>query len=271
MKTNKRQSSRHAPPVTPHPTARRQARPKLRRQLQSRIARVPRKVARVRRGPRTVSLTLLALCVWAFYLFATSDLFYVSQIVIEGNATVPTEELGRASGAANYNVFFLQFGAIERNVNTVPGIAAVSSWYEWPNIVHIAVGERKPLFVWEGSKQAVWVDEAGVVFPARGPLSNTLVIRDLDNKTRVNIDPRIVASLKTINGALPSLKRLEYSDAKGLSFNDEHGWRVLLGQPEQIGAKLSLLQALSAYLTAQNIAAEYVDVRLPERAFYKPK
>jgi hypothetical protein len=32
-----------------------------------------------------------------------------------------------------------------------------------------------------------------------------------------------------------------------------------------------MVQSLSAYIVTQKIDAEYLDVRLPERAFYKPK
>ena len=55
---------------------------------------------------------------------------------------------------------------------------------------------------------------------------------------------RLVAAFRALAAALPNLKRVDYSDAKGLSFTDEHNWRVLFGQPEQTNAKLSMLRTL---------------------------
>ena len=125
--------------------------------------------------------------------------------------------------------------------------------------------------LWEANRRTSWVDETGQVFNALRQVSNALTVADLDNQPRTKIDPQLVAGLKSIQAALPNLRRLEYSDLKGLSFTDEHGWKVLLGQPSEINAKLAMLQSLAAYITAQNINAEYVDVRLPERAYFKPK
>jgi hypothetical protein len=45
----------------------------------------------------------------------------------------------------------------------------------------------------------------------------------------------------------------------------------MFGDPEQINAKLAMLQSLTAYLAAQKIEPEYVDVRLPDRAYFKPR
>jgi len=165
----------------------------------------------------------------------------------------------------------VRFGEVDQLVRALPGLKSAKSWYEWPNIVHVSVVERTPLVLWESNKRTSWVDETGKVFNAFRQVSNALTVVDLDNQTRTQIDPYVVSGLKTLQAALPNLKRLEYSDVKGLTFTDEHGWKVLLGQPAEINAKLAMLQSLSAYIVAQKIDAEYVDVRLPERAYYKPK
>ena len=96
-------------------------------------------------------------------------------------------------------------------------------------------------------------------------------VNDLDNQVRTSLDAPLMATLRALASALPNLKRLDYSDAKGLSFADEHNWRVLFGQPDQTNAKLGMLRTLSTYLLAQKVDVEYIDVRLPERAYYKPK
>ena len=261
---------RGAPSVRPGP-ARKQAHPTLRRRVQVRLARIPRQVAAFRQSSRMVSLTLLVVSVLLLVLFATGDWFYVPAVQVDGNGIIAADDISAASSVANYNIFFVRFGEVDQRVRALHGLKSAKSWYEWPNIVHISVMERTPLVLWESNKRTSWVDETGQVFNAFRQVSNALTVVDLDNQTRTTIDPHLVSGLKTIQAALPGLRRLEYSDFKGMTFTDEHGWKVLLGQPAEVNAKLAMLQSLSAYIVAQKIDAEYVDVRLPERAYYKPK
>lgn len=254
-----------------HHASRRQARRTLRYRLQSRLKRAPRKLVSARPGGRALSLWLVVVCGWALYLFGTSDWFYVDTVLVEGNSTIPADEIVKASGAMYDNVFYLDFGQIEKQVRALSAVQVAHASYVWPNIVRIAVEEQKPVFVWESNRQTAWVDETGQLLAARTALTNTLIVRDADNRQRTQVDPRLIGSVRAMAAALPQVKRLDYSDVKGLSFTDEHGWRILFGQPEQINAKLAILEALSAYLVAQKINVDYVDVRLPERAFYKPK
>ena len=263
-------TARGAPSVRPGP-ALRQAHPTLRRRVQLRLARIPRQLSAFRRSPRMLSLTLLVACTLLLVLFANGDWFYVEGVQVDGNAVISAGDVSAASSVTNYNIFFVRFGEVDQLVRALPGLKSAKSWYEWPNIVHVSVVERTPLVLWESNKRTSWVDETGKVFNAFRQVSNALTVVDLDNQTRTQIDPYLVSGLKTLQAALPNLKRLEYSDVKGLTFTDEHGWKVLLGQPAEINAKLAMLQSLSAYIVAQKIDAEYVDVRLPERAYYKPK
>jgi len=222
-------------------------------------------------GARALSLWLLVVCAWALYLFGTSDLFYVDSVFVTGNANVPTSEIVQASRATNLSVFYLDFNQLTKQVGAASGVRDVEVRYEFPNLIRLNVVERAPLFMWEVNKRAAWVDDTGLIFPARAALTNVVTVRDLDNQARTSIDAKLVASVKAISAALPNLKKMDYANSKGLSFVDEHNWRVLVGQPEQINAKLAMLQSLTNYLLAQKMDVEYVDVRLPERAFYKPK
>ncbi len=253
------------------PAARRHVRRKLSRRLHSRLVVARPRLTAMYSGARALSLWLLIVCAYVLYLFGSSDLFYVDSVFVTGNTTVTSNEIARASRAANLSVFYLDFNQMASQVNAVSGVRNVTVTYEFPNLIHLNVVERTPLFVWDSNKRAAWVDDSGLIFPARATLTSTLTIRDLDNQTRTSVDAKLLTSVKAISAALPNLKRLDYADTKGLSFVDEHNWRVLLGQPEQINAKLAMLQSLTNYLVSQKVDIEYVDVRLPERAFYKPK
>jgi cell division septal protein FtsQ len=249
----------------------RQARPRIRFRLRRRLRALPGLIAAYRPGPRTFALLLVLVCGSALYLFGEYDDFYVQQVAVDGNAAVTPEEVEHASGALNYNIFFVQFGLVERRVQSMPAVKTASAWYEWPNIVHVSLIERQPVFGWEFNRRTAWSDDSGQLFNMVDAPTGMLTVRDLDNKDRVRLAPPLVSGVQAIAKAAPGVKRLDYSDSKGLSFTDERGWRIIIGQPDQIGDKLAVLQGLTTYLVSQKIDAEYLDVRLPDRAFYKPK
>jgi cell division septal protein FtsQ len=207
------------------------------------------------------------------YWFGTDDRFFVESVIVEGNAAIPTDEIRQAATVAHWNIFFLRQSEIEARLSSLDGVKSATAQLELPNIVRLRVVERQPLFVWQANKQTWWVDESGRVFAQR-PQQTTRslpIVRDWDNQPRTQLDTQLVTAIQALTTALPAVKQFDYATLKGLSFQSERGWRVLFGQPEQLNAKLTLLNVLTAQLVAQKITPEYIDVRLPERAFYKPK
>lgn len=252
-------------------TRRRYVRRKLSRQLQSRLAIARPQLSSVYSGAHALSLWLLVACAWALYLFATADPFFVGAVLVTGNANVPADEIALASHAANQNVFYLDFDQLTAQVRAVSGVRDVSIAYELPNVLHLNVIERAPLFVWQSGARSAWVDDSGLLFKARGALANALTVSDLDGQPRTVLDAAVLTGVRALAAALPAVKHLDYSDARGFVFVDEHHWRVLFGPPDQVNAKLAMLRTLTSYLLAQKIDVDYLDVRLPDRAFFKPK
>ena len=269
-------TSRRAGPRTPgSPRLRsgpRQARQTMRRRFRSRIASIkPRLLVAQEPRLRLPAIVLLSGCVALLAFFSTSDLFYVGQVTVEGQSLVSAEEIRRAAGADNYNVFYLNFGQLQQRVLGVPGIRDATVSYEPPNSLRLSVLERTPLLTWESGKRTAWVDDSGTIFTIGKAPSGLPIVRDSEGKARQRLDPKLVSGMLVLFTALPGLRRADYADMRGLTFDDERGWKILFGAPEQINAKLAMLNALVTYLNAQKIEPEYVDVRQPERAYYKPK
>jgi hypothetical protein len=60
----------------------------------------------------------------------------------------------------------------------------------------------------------------------------------------------------------------DYSAERGLSFVDEQGWRVVLGQGDGMGKRLRMLELVIAHLQSRGLMPESVDVRFPEAPYY---
>jgi len=266
------------PSITPRRPLRRGGAAQAHRTLRSRIANRlsallrPRNVAAGMRRARWDGLAVLALCLGLLGAFGNADPFYVGRVDVEGNRLAAADKIVSVAGVRNYNIFFLQFSAIAARVRGVSGVRDAEAWLEFPNIVHIRIGEYVPVMAWNSGADTRWADENGNLYTL-GPIpADLIVVRDTDGGTVGRLDPQLINAVKRISAALPAVKRMDYSRAHGgLSFNEDHGWRVLFGDAEQVNAKLTMLQTLCAYLAAQKIDPEYVDVRLPDRAYYKPR
>lgn len=258
------------------PTIQRQARPKFRRHFQHAATATQLRLKVVWAPARLLSVLLCMACGGLLYWFGTDDRFFVETVRVEGQTTIPADELVQAATVAHWNIFFLRQNEVEARLLTIEGLKTATATLEWPNTVRLQVTERQPLFVWQSTKQTVWVDESGRVFAPRARQAGASpcgcpTVRDLDNQARTQLDMPLVLAIQTVLTALPQVKQFDYGSLKGLSFQSEQGWRVLFGQPNQLNAKLTLLNTLTAQLATQKITPEYIDVRLPERAFYKPK
>ncbi|MBI5878951.1 MAG: FtsQ-type POTRA domain-containing protein [Chloroflexi bacterium] len=261
-----------APRKPPRRAKQSQARPTLRHRFQNRLAVArPHMVLDSARRVRWDGMALMAGCLLLLYAFGMNDLFYVGRVEVDGNRLAATDTIIAKAGIRNYSVFFLQYSEIERQVRELSGVRDADAWLEFPNTVHIRVSERMPVVAWDNGRGTVWADEAGALYAQGAIPPELVVVRDLDGATRTRLDVKLIGAIKAVNTALPSIRRMEYSDARGLAFNEEHGWKVLFGEATQINAKLAMLQSLSAHLLAQKIDPEYVDVRLPDRAFYKAR
>ncbi|MBI1802733.1 MAG: FtsQ-type POTRA domain-containing protein [Chloroflexi bacterium] len=249
----------------------RQARRKLHLRLSRSLKPAGLRAGRANLSAFVVSAALLMAGMGALFAFGTSEAFTVQSVVVEGNSLTAAETIAGASETAGRNIFSLHFGEVQHKLQALTSLKEVHAAFDWPNAVRLSVVERQPLFAWESAKRRSWVDDSGVIFTASIVPAGTLTVLDLDNRPRTTVEPSVVAFVKSLSAAMPALKQIEYSDSRGFGFIDGRGWRVLIGQPDQLNVKLSVLNVLAAYLIAQKIDPEYIDLRLPERAFYKAK
>ena len=61
---------------------------------------------------------------------------------------------------------------------------------------------------------------------------------------------------------------LYYVPERGLTFADQRGWRVILGQGPGIARRLQVLEALVADLEARGLTPRFVDVRFADAPYY---
>jgi cell division septal protein FtsQ len=86
------------------------------------------------------------------------------------------------------------------------------------------------------------------------------------------IQPDLVEMLWELGRLMPELEQVVYDPALGLILRTEQGWPVRIGRtPDRLRIKLAILQALVDELAQRGANVDFVDLRYPERPYYRLK
>jgi hypothetical protein len=160
--------------------------------------------------------------------------------------------------------------------------------------VRIQATERTPVLRWINDSGEHWVDQSGVIFPARGDGSGLpLVQADIlpgvtedmlailagvrttapDKNGEINpvkLDPKLVKALISLSKDVPEGQVLLYQEDHGFGWTDSHGWVVYFGsEVEDLQQKQVVYQALSNYLVNNGIQATMVSVEFLHAPYYR--
>ena len=248
---------------------------------------------------RWISLTLLAISVYALYLTAMDESFYLTLIPIEGIDTIPPAEIVAASGLGGAHVFSVDPTIAAERINNVPGVISASVSIHWPNVAAIQVTEDSPIAVWRDKGTDYWVNRNGTLMPARSGGQTLLKIEseipavasvptieettaaadETTNGEAVEVIPTIDSSLpfipqEVLAGALqlrelrPNIERLYYRPSGGLSYEDGRGWRVYFGTGSDMQQKLVVYETIVDDLVGRGLSPTYISVSNQNKPYY---
>jgi cell division septal protein FtsQ len=223
----------------------------------------PRLTWREQRPKIAAGVLALAL-VGLMYAFFYTDQFYLFDVQVSGTKYLTQAEVEKTSGIVGYNIFFLETPAVERALKSLPEVQSVRITTAIPNHVTVEIQERQPQVIWVRGNETYWVDGSGTAFKARANLPGLPILRDLDQtpvKPGQPIQPPAILALQALRVAWPAAPRvIEWSTARGLQFNDEHGWRIYLGDASEMAGKVVMYRAIASQLVAQNAKIKFIDL-----------
>jgi len=227
-----------------------------------------------RNSPSTIrnSLLLLLIMVIAGILWlAFDDRFYVYHAYVAGVARMSPDEVFRASGLLGLHVLWVRPAEVEaRILAELPGIERVRvACGLLDEECAITVVERQPRMMWDEDGQLWWIDADGVAFPALGMLPEGWLVRGpLPRDEDGRLDERVRVALTELWLVGADVSQLLYVPGRGLTFTDERGWRIILGQGPGMAGRLRVLEWLVADLEARGLTPRFVDVRFPDAPYY---
>jgi len=195
--------------------------------------------------------------------------FRVHAAQIRGATRVGTEEIYLASAVDGRSLFQLRPAAVAAQVRKTPGVAWVGVHLRLPDQVIIDVREHEPWVAWKVVTDTIWLAADGVTrVPLAGPPPALTLVDEagaaMDGTGRLK--SYVLASLKTLNAARPTLAEIHYGRQEGLFYRAPEGWTVYLGDTGQMSPKLALLQAVQSDPIIRSKRPEVIDLRFDGRA-----
>ena len=242
---------------------------------------------------RWVSLGLLLFTIFALYVAATQENFYLTTIPVEGTITIPPSEIVSMSGLAGSHIFAADPHEAATRIAELPGVVSTKVKLAWPNEVYIEIVEDSPIAIWQEGSEQFWITKESQLIPARTPAIGLLTIEyevpptpsvteSLDGEEAVSADVDTASTEANVGfipqdvlmGALqlrqlrPNIDKLYYRPSGGLSYQDGRGWRAYFGNGTDMNQKLVVYETIIADLAARGIQPQYVSVSNQEKPYY---
>ena len=213
---------------------------------------------------KLIAAAFSLLILGALFEFFNGDSFYVYDLHVTGTSFLTKAEVESSSGLIGYNIFFIDGRAVEQSLSKLAEVKSVRVTTGLPNLVDVQIEERVPEITWLRGAEAYWLDHDGILFRARSNLTQLPMIRDLDQaavKPGQSIRSNAFAAYNALRSAWPAAPRaLEWSSARGLAYTDEHGWKIYLGDSDEMAGRLAKLGALVPQLVSQNAHVTFIDL-----------
>ena len=233
------------------------------------------------RGP----LSYLKAAAWLAFLLLVAEITYaavasprfaVREIVLRGDPAVTQQLAPNLRLPPNTNLFRAPKQLLESQAQSVAAVRRAQVRRHLPDRLVVAVERREAAAVVHRQDRSVLVDPDGVLFrvpgewgwgmpelmlsgsaPTTGSGLRSEAAILLDVVRTLALDPRL------------RVARLRFTAPNEVEALLQSGPRVNLGNPDEVEAKLDLLLTALDDLGLENV--EYMDLREPDSAFWRPR
>lgn len=223
-------------------------------------------------------LLLLAIGTISFCLFA--PFFHITDITVEGNAQVATEEiLDRVNLALGTNLFKISKKSIRNNLSSLAYLDTVQVKRKLPSTVKICVTECYPQLLIPYTSGYLLTTEEGKVLEQVSedsgwelPLILGLEVENAEISKKITVQDGVKFDiiLNCIhylreNGQLEQIQKLDFSDVTNISAVYREGFRVNFAKFDDMDYKMKMLHAVLPQIDRS--PGTYVDLTTPSRVF----
>jgi cell division septal protein FtsQ len=159
----------------------------------------------------------------------------------------------------------------------LPLVKGVKARLAWPNKVRIEVVERAPWGYWDLAGTSYVIDSDGVVLAGVKPAKGAPVIHDAGAPAVLSVGDRVDADTVRLAAALLSLRRaaslawpaFEYTPEHGLSPTTDAGYRVVMGDGQNVDYKMAVWKTVEEDIGRGAMAGHVLDLRFRDHPSFQ--
>jgi cell division protein FtsQ len=265
------------------------------------------KVRKIRLGWRFFSGILVLLFSACLLVGWRSADFQVGPIEIKGTGRISPELVEESFNESQKPIFSVIPDEItQKIIHAFPEFKNIQVDTSFPNKISISLAERNPVLAWKINDILIWIDEEGIIIPARGQYNGLLTIESSSlpifshPKSSNDSDPEIEKYLEKhdywklppysmiwfeyhryiergllnaivqLNSQIPAERTFIYDPHRGLGWNDAHGWKIFVGLDlEKINEKMLAYEKIVNELTSQGIRPSLISVEYLHAPYYR--
>ena len=207
-----------------------------------------------------------------------SPMLRVQRVQVVGATTIDPAEVAQLAALEDDSMFHPGTDAAHERIAYLPVVQTVKIDRQWPQTIRIEITERVAWGYWQVGDQNYVIDVDGVVLPEIQPAEGAPVIKDLSNPVRLvpgdRVDEDAVALTRALLQRVPaemalSIASLEYSPTSGLTVTTDAGYRVVIGDSQNIDYKLAVWKGVEGQLGRDGMAGHVLDLRFGDRPAFE--
>jgi len=217
------------------------------------------------RSSHYVALLLAIIGAIALEVGLLDTTFEIIDPVIKNNQYTDTRQIIKEAHLTQHNIFTTNPDETSRRlVAFIPQIKQANVSLGLPNKAIVTITEREPLVVYNFHGHNSWIDADGRIFPAAEQRPDLIHLIDEDGAAsqdgqHINVD--LIRSLTELSPSLGDIKEFHFQAAYGLFFISEEGWRVYLGNTENLPNKLARWKSIHQQLIDEKRPVNVIDLR----------
>jgi cell division protein FtsQ len=206
-----------------------------------------------------------------------SPLLRVHNVEVTGASHVDSARVRELASLDGDSMLRLDLAGAERQIAYLPLVSEVRIERHWPHTVRIVVTERQPWGYWQAGSVRYVIDAEGVVLADDPPAEGAPVIADANPVRLVagdRVDLDAVRLARTLVERVPPMLALniasfEYSVAQGLALTTDAGYRVVVGDSQNVDYKLAVWKAMEEELGRDSMVGHVLDLRFSDRPSFQ--
>lgn len=235
-------------------------------------------LSKIKYSPIMIVAWLSLFSILSYALFF-SDLFLVQNLEISGNHFVETEAVRKEILPEGRRLNWLLFGAGRLNdqlKSAFSEIDEVSFERIWPSTLRVTIAEQDTPIIWETNNQQFLITREGYVYDVMRPGVVALIVKDdknlpvkvgerISTEDFVNFVTRLASNLPRKTGLTVQQVRVPETTFE-IEVETNQSYYLIFDTGLSLDRQLDNLARSLNYLEDNTV---YVDLRVPDRVFYK--